>query len=190
MRWVSDRKFHPGLLALLLLLADCGDGGSTEKPGEPHAAAETPQPVFRADGALADLTGLWEAGAMRTRSQMCVIETGSAPTRFALVFRAEVDRSCSGGGTLRRVDGGLRFTMAGESDCAFDATLDGRTITVAENVPAGCAYYCTAGTSLQGARFTLVAASVEDARRARDLVGEPLCGAPRPVPIDVDVNVK
>ncbi|QPQ55392.1 hypothetical protein IC614_01920 [Allosphingosinicella flava] len=134
------------------------------------------KPVLGADGALADLTGLWEAGTERAKSQMCIIEDAKVGASFAVVLRGQGERSCSGGGTLRRDGATVHIVMAGESDCAFDAAVAGMDIVFPRSVPAGCAYYCTAGTSFSGARLSLVAPSIEDARRARDLVGEPLCG--------------
>lgn len=171
MRWLFTGKF-PAALIPILLVAGCGD----DRNDVNEAAAKAAAPVFRADGALADLTGLWEDGPLAARSQMCIVENSGGPARFALLRWGKGDRSCSGGGTVERDGKVLRFTMAGESACAFDARLNGTGLTIDGEVPSGCAYYCTAGTSLAGARFTLVAPSIEDALRARDLVGEPLCG--------------
>jgi hypothetical protein len=161
---------------MILLLAGCSkaDEGEGKEEGEPKGAGKA-APIFRADGALASLTGLYEGGPDLAPSQLCIIDE-KQEIRFALLMRRDAEKSCSGGGTLVRDGGTLRFTMAGESACAFDAALNGRTVTVSGPVPPSCSYYCTAGTSLDGANFTLHGASIEDARRARDLVGEPLCG--------------
>ena len=175
MRWLFTGK-STVFLAPFLLLGGCGS--EKEPQNANQIAAKAPEPVFRPDGGLADLTGLWEDGPFAARSQMCIVESSGGPARFALVRWGEGNRSCSGGGTIQRTGETLRFTMAGESGCVFDARLDGMALTIGGTVPSGCAYYCTAGTSLAGASFTLVAPSVEDARRARDLVGEPLCGTP------------
>ncbi|WP_158702983.1 hypothetical protein [Allosphingosinicella vermicomposti] len=166
------------VLIALLLLSACGREGEEAKQADGEASSErakTP-PVLRADGQPGSLTGLYESGQGIGTSQLCAIEKSGQPTRFALVLRGAGDRSCSGGGTLRREGRDLHFTMAGESTCTFDARLEGRRLVISNAVPSGCSYYCTAGTSLAGAGFTMVAPSVEDALRARDLVGEPLCG--------------
>jgi hypothetical protein len=42
-------------------------------------------------------------------------------------------------------------------------------------VPDGCAYYCGARARLTGARFAQVGTGREDAAKAKDLVGDPLC---------------
>jgi len=43
-------------------------------------------------------------------------------------------------------------------------------------VPAGCAYYCGAGTGFGGATLTRRGSTRADALKARDVAGEALCG--------------
>jgi len=168
-----------GAVLLIIALSSCGEKAAAPKEGQ-KAEKGAAKAVFRPDGQLANLTGLYESGPDQARSQLCVVEAPGEDIRFAMVLRRDRDRSCSGGGTVKREGETLRFTMAGESACTFEAELKGHRVGAAAAVPSGCAYYCTVGTSLAGADFTLVGASLEDAGRARDLVGEPLCGSLSP----------
>ncbi|HEY6916380.1 MAG TPA: hypothetical protein VI381_01945 [Allosphingosinicella sp.] len=164
---------HPILLLALLALAACSRGGEERSEGGKGAPAA---PVFRPDGQLASLTGLYESGNRQARNQLCIVE-GKGETRFAFVVHGKGERSCSGGGSLERSGTRLRLTLSGEQPCSVDAMLSGREIAISGPVPSTCSYYCTSGMSLSGTHFTLNGASIEDARRARDLVGEPLCEA-------------
>ena len=83
--------------------------------------------------------------------------------------------SCSGSGSAVREGATLRLRMAGDEPCEIAATLAGGTIRLPQAVPQSCAYYCGARAQLAGAAFTRAGATVEDAMKARDLVGEPLC---------------
>jgi hypothetical protein len=84
--------------------------------------------------------------------------------------------SCSGSGKAMREGDILRLTMAGDETCAIEARISGATLTLPQALPAGCAYYCGAQAKLAGASFAKKSSSVEDAMKAKDLVGEPLCG--------------
>jgi len=83
--------------------------------------------------------------------------------------------ACSGLGTARREGGPLVVTLAGDGDCSFTAAIEDDRIAFPAEVPAGCAYYWSAQASLAGRDFVLVEAGRAAARRARDLVGDPLC---------------
>lgn len=169
------------LILTLMLLSACGRNQPETAEAGPEGTGSPPRRVFNAEGNLTRLTGLYESGRRQVRSQLCIIESSGMPARFAMVVRGAGDRSCSGGGMVSRDGEALTFTMAGESDCRLRARVEGREVILSDTAPAGCSYYCTAGTDLGGTRFAMVAASVEDALRARDLAGEPLCGgAPRP----------
>jgi hypothetical protein len=65
--------------------------------------------------------------------------------------------------------------MTGDEACAIDAAIEGDTIVLPNSVPAGCAYYCGARARLGGARLTQVGTGRDDAAKAKDLVGDPLC---------------
>lgn len=83
--------------------------------------------------------------------------------------------ACSGLGRARREENALTLTLAGEGDCSFTARIADERIRFPSKVPEGCSYYCSEAASLAGQEFALIEAGEEAARRALDLVGDPLC---------------
>jgi hypothetical protein len=156
-------------LVLVALLGACSGEGEGEGPGNQAAAGKA-----GGTGTLSRLTGLYEGGESRPPNQLCIVE-GKAEARFGLVVWGSNQHSCSGSGTVSRSGNALRFRMAGDETCSFEARITGTTVTLPASVPDGCAYYCGARASLTGAAFTQAGNSVEDALKARDLVGDPLC---------------
>jgi hypothetical protein len=70
----------------------------------------------------------------------------------------------------------LKLAMAGDSACTIEAAISGKTVKLPKEVPAGCSYYCGARASLAGTELTQTGTGKNDALKAKDLVGEPLCG--------------
>jgi hypothetical protein len=153
-------------LVLALLVGGC----SGERDGEGPANQASPA----SGGTLTRLTGLYEGGQARPPNQLCIVE-GQGEPRFGLVVWGANQHSCSGSGTVSRSGESLRFRMAGDETCSFEARIAGTTVTLPASVPDGCAYYCGARASLTGASFVQSGNSAEDAAKARDLVGDPLC---------------
>lgn len=155
------------VLMALILVAGCGagsdQGNEAQGPGRDGAVL------------IAGLTGLYEGGAPIRPNQMCMIERDKE-TSFALVVWGANMHSCAGSGQAIREGNSLRLTMAGDETCAIEAKIDGARVILPDSLPEGCAYYCGAQAKLGGATFTKKSGSVEDALKARDLVGEPLCG--------------
>jgi hypothetical protein len=167
------------ILIALALLAGCG---TSEEQADNQAAGGQAQ----ADDAVADavrtagLTGLYEGGTTERTNQLCIIDRGSGDARFGLVVWGGNDHSCSGTGGAVRDGDVLRLTMAGDETCAIDAAIEEGTVTLPDTVPEGCAYYCGARASLAGATFRRIGGTLEDAMKAVDLVGEPLCAGMAP----------
>lgn len=157
------------LLWALLLLASCsrgdGDGGGNE------AGVAAPK---AASGRLTTLTGLYEGGQAQPPNQLCIVE-GQGEPRFGLVVWGANQHSCSGAGTVERQGERLRLRMTGDETCTIDARISGTTVTLPASVPDGCAYYCGARASMAGASFTQQGTGAEQAGKAKDLVGDPLC---------------
>ena len=161
------------MLAACLLLTGCGG-----EAGDANQAAPAVQPQGEqaaGAGELTVLTGLYEGGAPERPSQLCITEGAGGANRFGLVVWGANDHSCSGAGTVSRRGGALRFTMLGDSSCTFEAPVSGTTVTLPSALPEGCAYYCGARASMAGASFTQKGTREEDALKAKDLVGDPLC---------------
>lgn len=152
-------------MALILILAGCG----TENP-QTNAGAEAP--ATKASG----LTGLYEGGTGERRDRMCIIDRGPGNVSFGLVTWGGGDHNCSGTGAAVREGGSLRLNMAGDEACVIEARIEGGRIILPAAAPEGCAYYCGARATLANVAFEKVGATAEDAMRATDLVGEPLCG--------------
>ena len=162
------------LVIVMLILAGCSRGG------EQNQAAETrdqPQ-VQRAPEPATSLTGLYEGGNSDRPNQLCIVEDGKgAPARFGLVVWGGGLHSCSGTGTTERQGDRLTLTMAGDETCTIEAKMEDDTLVLPASAPEGCAYYCGARATLADARFARTGTTPADARKARDLVGDPLCGS-------------
>ena len=68
------------------------------------------------------------------------------------------------------------LAMQGDESCVIEARIEGSRVTLPSTLPPGCAYYCGPGVEMGGATFDQAGDSDGDARRAVDLVGDPLCG--------------
>ena len=164
------------ILFLAPLLAACGGGGGNDSAGRVIAGGETAASDSRPEVQTADLTGLYEARAQGAkRSRMCMISEEPSSAAFGLVVETP-GGSCGGAGEAVRTGNRLRLTMAGEGECAIEALLEGTQVTFPDSLPEGCAYYCGSGATLAGERFEKTGGTVEEAMRATDLAGDPLCG--------------
>jgi hypothetical protein len=170
------RKFS---IACLLLLgcqqqAEQPDGNTVAPRGAQTADVQSEQ---RPGPAITTLAGLYEgrrqgAGPV---SQMCMVDPAGEVARFGLVVWGANDHSCSGSGTATRSGDRLQLKMTGDEACTIDARIEGDTIVLPDGVSAGCAYYCGARARLDGARLSQVGTGGDDAAKAKDLVGDPLC---------------
>ena len=155
------------ILLLVPLLAACGTGDGNETAGR-HSR----EPVQ-----IADLTGLYEArGGGEQRSRMCMISAETGEASFAIVVEAPGGGSCGGAGEAVREGNLLRLTMGGDEQCVIGAQIAGTQVTFPSSLPEGCDYYCGPGATLAGAVLKKTGGTAEDAMRAKDLAGDPLCG--------------
>lgn len=152
------------------LLAGCGQGGGA--PADESANRAGPS-LPRPPVPTATLTGLYEGGGA-SPSQLCITEQGRA-ARFGLVTRRDGRPGCSGAGLATRAGTTLRLAMQGDSPCTIEARLDGGRLTFPATLPRGCAYYCAPGAAAGGITLAKTGGTREDALRARDIVGDPLC---------------
>jgi hypothetical protein len=158
-------------LILLLCLAGCAPGGGNASRAEQKAAAGA---APRAPVQTRTLTGLYETAGGRP-GQICIVEQG-VRARFGLVTWRGERPGCSGAGSAVRNGATLRLTMDGESACAIEARIAGGRVTFPASAPRGCAYYCAPDAPLARLAFAKTGGTRGDALRARDLVGDPLCG--------------
>ena len=158
------------VLVPALLLAGCGTGD----PARDSARADK---ATKAAVQTATLTGLYEgpSGAEQP-NQLCILDQGTGNARFGLVVWGAGDDSCSGDGIAVRQGDVLRLDMAGDEECRIETRIAGTRVTLPASLPEGCSYYCASGARLTGVAFDKVGGTAEDAARARDLVGDPLCG--------------
>lgn len=168
-KWMMRIRVRMKMLIFpLLLLAGCGTGEQGDNAtGAPEARKSAVQ--------TAELTGLYESGSAQLRNQLCVIDKGTGNARFGLVVWGANQHSCSGSGTIVREGSTLRLGMAGDEECTIEGAIENGTVTLPEDLPAGCSYYCGARAQMAGASFEKTGGTAEDAMRATDLVGEPLC---------------
>jgi hypothetical protein len=165
------------LPVLLFLAAGCSGGGEADNAAAPAAPeARAPSRAAPANGELSTLIGLYEGGKAGQPDQMCIVERDGGQ-HFGLVVWGANMHSCSGSGTATREGETLRLAMAGDRTCAIDARIDGTIVTFPPTLPEGCAYYCGARANLANASLTQKGTTPADAAKAKDLVGEPLCGS-------------
>jgi hypothetical protein len=156
------------LILPLLLLAGCGTGEQGDNAtGAPEARKSAVQ--------TAELTGLYEGGSPQLRNQLCVIDRGTGDARFGLVVWGENQHSCSGSGAIVREGSTLQLRMAGDEECQIEGTIENGNVTLPQEVPEGCNYYCGARARMTGVTLEKTGGTAEDAMRATDLVGESLC---------------
>lgn len=154
-------------LLMIPLLAGCG-----REEGEEAAGRQSRAPVQ-----VAELTGFYQAGGKGEQSaRMCMISESSGAASFGIVTETPNGGSCGGAGEAVRDGKILRLTMAGDEACAIEAQIDGSQVTLPTTLPAGCAYYCGPGATLAGATLAKTGGTADDAKRALDLAGDPLCG--------------
>lgn len=152
---------------LIGMLAACGTG-ERHQSGARHSA----EPVQ-----TATLTGAYEERVNgEQRARMCMLSRPSGAASFALVSQMADGRGCGGAGDAARSGSGLRVTMTGDSECVIEAQIRGSKLVFPRNLARGCNYYCAPGATLAGAVFQKIGGSVEDAKGAADLAGDPLCG--------------
>jgi hypothetical protein len=165
------------LFPLLLLLAACGrDDGPADNRAAPDsagpAAADGAAPAAKA--ASIRLTGLYEGGSAVRKNQLCIVEKGSGAQFGLLVWGGNLN-SCSGAGRAARQGERLTLSMTGDETCAIEAVLKDGVVTLPATLPTGCSYYCGSGARLGGARFTRAGTTEADAKKAKDIAGDPLC---------------
>jgi hypothetical protein len=173
-------RMKPLLLAATFLLTACGSGGDGEgnKAATPKSAAgggKASGPI----GARDSLTGLYESKEGGLSSQLCIVERGAGAARFGLNIWGGNMHSCSGAGTAVREGQKLTLTMGGDRTCAIPAAIQGNAVRLPETVPEGCSYYCGARAKMTGVSLARTGNTEADALKARDVVDEPLCDAPK-----------
>lgn len=161
-------------LFLFLLMAACSP--KSEDDPQPQARRTyLPDFHFSRHTRLESIEGLFEGGSGASADQLCIIDRKGHP-QFGLVIRGLGNRSCSGAGSARRRGNNLQLTMTGDSPCTLDGRITGKTITLGSRPPGGCSYYCGGGASFAGVALSQSNAGEKAAMKAKDLVGEPLCG--------------
>lgn len=158
-------------LLALALLAGCG-GGDPDTGNRATAESSPSRTAVRTAG----LTGLYQGGAAARPDQLCIIDKGAGNSRFGLIVWSEGVNSCAGDGQAIREGDRLRLQMQGDEACEIAARIEGDTVVMPAEIPSGCSYYCAAGASLANARLTRAGATAEDAMKAKDFAGDPLCG--------------
>jgi hypothetical protein len=104
-----------------------------------------------------------------------MLATPAGSVAFGIVTWGQDGGVCSGSGEAVRDGDSLELNMGGDEQCAIRATMDGVRLTLSENLSGNCAYYCSRGASFAGETFVKTGGTAQDARRATDLVGDPLC---------------
>jgi hypothetical protein len=165
------------LLIALLILGACsrGDEQQAEGNGAATAGGGGSASVQGRPGEIESLMGLYEGGDVSRKNQLCMVENAGEQPRFGLVVWGANLHSCSGSGTAVRSGDRLQLKMAGDEACTIEARISGSSIILPDSTPDGCAYYCGANARLTAVRLDQVGKGRNDAAKAKDLVGDPLC---------------
>jgi hypothetical protein len=168
-------------LIILLLVAGCDapnrqGGNDAAAPAGEASAGPLAAPGGASPARAGSLTGLYEGPRGETVDQLCMIDQGPGRARFGLVVWGSDMHSCLGEGQAERKGDQLLLRMSGDSSCEISATVKDNMIALPGAVPEGCAYYCGTRARLVGVSFTRSGGGLDDAMRAKDLVGDPLCG--------------
>ena len=167
-------------LIVLALVAGCG--ASDRQDGNAAAPVGSGSPEGQAAGAAASavatagLTGLYEGGSAAARSELCILDKGPGNAQFGIKVAGAAMLACQGAGSAVRAGDRLTLKMSGDQPCTVEATIRGGTVSLARS-EGSCDYYCGGATRFDGVTLTRTGARAEDALRARDVVGEPLCSA-------------
>lgn len=150
------------LILLPMLLAACSE--PAQDAGPPMASNS---PV-----------GLYERSGVPDRpSRICIAGQGAA-MRFGVNTSYEGPQSCTAKGTVRQAGASLTLLIDGNPACSLKATATATGLSLDSAEGPECAYYCGTNTGFDpGAQnaFAKVGSTEADARRAVDLVGDPLC---------------
>lgn len=147
-------------ILLPLLLAACS-----------QPAEKTQSKVTDADAPV----GLYErAGVPGKPSRICIAGQGGE-MRFGLNSSYEGPESCTAKGRVRQAGSALTLVIDGNPACTLSANLTGRGLTLNRPEGAECSYYCGGNSGLDEGPFEKVGDTEAAARKAVDLVGEPLC---------------
>ncbi|TMJ15272.1 MAG: hypothetical protein E6G94_07490 [Alphaproteobacteria bacterium] len=156
----------------LIILALVGGCGASDRDSanavQGNVASATP-----VEASSSPLAGLYQSGSDDRPNQLCILPK-AGKDQFALLVWGSNMKSCSGAGTVTKQGDSLRLQMTGDSQCTFDAKLEGGKIVMPDTLPSGCSYYCAEGAHLTGATLTRIGGP-DAARKAKDFVGEPLC---------------
>jgi hypothetical protein len=171
-------------LIVLALVTGCGasdqsgNGSGADGNGagvQAQSGMSTPASGSSGQSGSTALTGLYEGPAGEHTNQLCIIEKGST-AQFGITVWGPNMRNCSGAGEVQREGGRLLLRMTGDSSCAVEVKRQGTSLTLTGTPPPGCDYYCGKPTRFEGASFTRKGATAADAMKAKDMVGERLCG--------------
>ena len=165
------------VMAVLLLVGGCQQAEQQKDgaPGQGQVSRDRAGGQAGGGGRIGDLTGLYEGGQAARRNQLCMVANSPTDTRFGLVVWGANQHSCSGSGTVNRSGDRLQLKMTGDETCTIEAYIEGGAVILPGSLPEGCAYYCGARATMNSARFVQVGTGRDQAAKAQDLVGDPLC---------------
>ena len=179
-------RILPLLLAATGLLSACGSGGdgggnqagasgSGSGSGAGSGSAAASAPIAAGDS----LTGLYERKEGGLSSQLCIVERGQGAARFGLNLWGANMHACAGAGTATRNGSTLTLVMEGDRSCTLTARIEGNAIRLPDRIPEACGYYCGKQARMTGVSLARTGTTETDALKARDVVDEPLCDAPK-----------
>ncbi|MBB5709138.1 hypothetical protein [Sphingomonas xinjiangensis] len=162
------------LLALVLVLTGCSDGGGA---GNAVGASADLESAAIARGLVRDPDAMRLAGLYaRDTDRVCVRPRSGNTARIGVFVDYGDGITCSAAGSVRQEGETLHLSLGPGGGCAFEARFDGAAIRFPGTVPAECASLCAKRASLSGLEVSLLSESDAEAAALRDAGGRRLCG--------------
>ncbi len=167
-------------LALVLLLAGCGEG-APQQAGGPGARLEAAAAGL---GLVPDVRGQSLTGSWATDTdRACVVPLSGGVGRIGVMVDYGDAQGCAASGTVRRDGERLEVSLGGDGGgdgaaaCRFRARFDGVRIAFPAELPAACLTLCTGRATLDAFAVERVSQSRSEAETLRTPGGRLLCPA-------------
>lgn len=168
----------------LLLLAGCGQGGSSSsrsggaaRSGDATSASLEAAAIHSGvvtSAVSVSPVGLYSHSHEGGRDSLCILPGEGGHFRFGMEAQFGKDTGCLGYGTAR-IAGDKFILNFARSACLVVASYEGDRISLPGALDVSCSDLCTERGALEGVSFPRLSKDAGSAEAARDHHGNPLC---------------